>query len=275
MSEQMLFCQKCNNDQLSPERKDDFGKIDDFHLNRGKMTAKDSSQCWKYKILNGDLFAFVEGKWKKVNKEDPSPEKIAFFCKCGYYSLDYKNFLKNYNNYNLINDNNKLKNELNKYKTENEQLKALVNKLKSEKDNLNIELTRTKKLISNYNNTGINQKQRIDNEINELKNIIINKDKEIERLKSQLNNNTNEKKSIDYNDIIAIHFISLDQKINFALKCLKTDTFAEVEEKLYQEYEEYRETNNNFISKGKMILRFKKICENNISDGDKIQLLNI
>ena len=33
---------------------------------------------------------------------------------------------------------------------------------------------------------------------------------------------------------------------------------SEVEEKLYQRYEEYRETNNNFIGKGKIILRFKK-----------------
>ena len=50
---------------------------------------------------------------------------------------------------------------------------------------------------------------------------------------------------------------------------------SEVEEKLYQRYEEYRETNNNFITKGKIILRFKKICENNIQDGDKIELIQI
>ncbi len=55
---------------------------------------------------------------------------------------------------------------------------------------------------------------------------------------------------------------------------MKTDTFAEVEEKLYQNYPEYRETNNNFIFKGKIILRFKTVFENNIQDGDKIQLLN-
>ena len=56
---------------------------------------------------------------------------------------------------------------------------------------------------------------------------------------------------------------------------MKTDTFAEVEEKLYQKYEEYRETNNNFVAKGKVILRFKKICDNNINDGDKIELIKI
>ena len=56
---------------------------------------------------------------------------------------------------------------------------------------------------------------------------------------------------------------------------MKTDTFAAVEEKLYQKYEEYRETNNNFYAKGRVILRFKKIFENNIQDGDKIQLVKI
>ena len=56
---------------------------------------------------------------------------------------------------------------------------------------------------------------------------------------------------------------------------MKTDTFAAVEEKLYQKYEEYRETNNNFIARGGLILRFKKICENHIEDGDKIQLLKV
>ena len=53
---------------------------------------------------------------------------------------------------------------------------------------------------------------------------------------------------------------------------MKTETFAEVEEKLYKRYEEYRETNNNFLAKGNLVLRFKKICENNIRDGDNVHL---
>ena len=102
------------------------------------------------------------------------------------------------------------------------------------------------------------------------------KDDIIKDLKNKLeNNDDNKKKLINYDDILYIHFISSDQKINSAIKCLKTESFAEVEERLYQQYEEYRETNNNFITKGKIVLRFKKICENNIKDGDKIQLVNV
>ena len=96
---------------------------------------------------------------------------------------------------------------------------------------------------------------------------------EINNLKLQLQNKNNI--NVNYNDILYVHFISTDQEINCPIKCLKTDTFASVEEKLYQKYEEYRETNNNFIAKGKVILRFKKICENHIEDGDKIQLLKV
>ena len=54
---------------------------------------------------------------------------------------------------------------------------------------------------------------------------------------------------------------------------MKNDTFAEVEEKLYQKYQEYKETNNKFVLKGIKVLRFKTIIENNITDGDKIELI--
>ena len=62
---------------------------------------------------------------------------------------------------------------------------------------------------------------------------------------------------------------------NIGIKCLKTDTFAEVEEKLYQIYDEYRESNNTFLAGGKVVLRFKTIEQNNIRDGEKVQLQNI
>ena len=87
------------------------------------------------------------------------------------------------------------------------------------------------------------------------------KDDIINDLKNKLQNSGNDNKLIHYNDILYVHFISQDQKINHAIKCLKTDTFAEVEERLYQQYEEYRETNNNFITKGKIVLRFKKFAK--------------
>ena len=64
-----------------------------------------------------------------------------------------------------------------------------------------------------------------------------------------------------------VFFTSTDQKIHFPIPCIGSDIFAEVEEKLYKEYPEYRETNNCFIYNGKEILRFKSISDNKIGDG--------
>ena len=184
-------------------------------------------------------------------------------------------------NESAINENQKLieelLNEVDKYRNENEQMKNKIKQLENDNNMLNNEVNKAKKIIS-----GLNQKQNEEQEnqyiILSLKETIKDQEKKINDLKTQINNTVNIKKSVtafNFDDIIVVHFISMDQKINCALKCLKTDTFAEVEEKLYQKYDEFRETNNNFIANGKMILRFKKICDNNIHDGDKIQLINI
>ena len=144
------------------------------------------------------------------------------------------------------NENKNLNDELEHYKNEYEKLKKEYDKLKLENEELNNELIKSKKIISNIGNKS-NENTNL-NEINNLKNIILQKDNEILNLKSKLQNlDKINKKSVDYEDILFVHFISSDQNINCPIKCLKTDTFAEVEEKLYQKYQEYRETNNNFL----------------------------
>ena len=145
-----------------------------------------------------------------------------------------------------------------------------------EKDDLNTELIKAYKLkiVPSFNNPQQNQKEN-NNIINNLNEMIKMKDKEITELKSQLEKSGNHKKSVNFDDIMVVNFISLDQKVNKGIKCLKTDTFAEVEEQLYKIYGEYRETNNNFIANGTLVLRFKKMCENNIKDNDTIQLIAV
>ena len=75
-------------------------------------------------------------------------------------------------------------------------------------------------------------------------------------------------------DMIALCFISVDQKMQYAIPCLGKDIFVDVEKKLYNEYPEYKETNNCFLCEGKTILRFKTIEENNLKNGYPI-ILNI
>ena len=74
---------------------------------------------------------------------------------------------------------------------------------------------------------------------------------------------------------MVVTFISQDSSVNEGMKCLPTEIFAEVEEKLYKKYDNLRNTNNMFTANAKPILRFKKIYENGIKDGDKIQLFKL
>ena len=73
--------------------------------------------------------------------------------------------------------------------------------------------------------------------------------------------------------MMCVNFISTDQNVHYAVACLKRNTFAEIEEKLYQQYPKYRETNNSFIANGREVLRFKTISENNIGNGLPVTLI--
>ena len=163
------------------------------------------------------------------------------------------------NNQNIIQSNNndeinKLKNELTKANKVIEQQKLTINELQNK--------------LNNYNNT-INN---LNNDINNYRNIISKKDIELNNYKSQLNNNI-PNNNVDNNDIMSVNFISSDQTVHYSVTCLKTNTFAEVEEKLYKQYPQYRETNNTFLANGMQVLRFKTIDENKIGNGLPVTLI--
>jgi len=123
------------------------------------------------------------------------------------------------------------------------------------------------KTINDLQNELNNYKAIINNFITDINNIS-RKDSGFNKLKS--NNNRN---NVNLNDIVCVNFISSDKKVHYAVSCLKTDTFAEVEEKLYKQYPQYRETNNNFIANGTPVLRFKTIDENQIGNGLPVTLI--
>ena len=144
--------------------------------------------------------------------------------------------------------------------------------------------------MNNYNNI-INN---LNNDINNYRNIISKKDIELNNYKSQLNNNIISNNKVYINDMMCVNFISSDQNVHYAATCLKTNTFAEVEEKLYKQYPQYRETNNTFLANGMQVLRqypqyretnntflangmqvlrFKTIDENKIGNGLPVTLI--
>ena len=116
------------------------------------------------------------------------------------------------------NELNNLKDELTKANKTIEQQKLIINKLQNKEINYN-------NIINNLNNT-----------INNYIYTITQKDIELKNLKSQLNNN-----NINYipniftfNDTVCVNFISNEQNIHYSVSCLKTNIFAEIEEKLYK-----------------------------------------
>ena len=177
--------------------------------------------------------SIIYGEWKEKEKKE-------------------EKFIKSNNNNNEINN---LKNELSKANKVIEQQKLTINELQNKLNNC----------ITIINN--------LNNDINNYKKIIVQKDLELNNnFKSQLNNNIHNN-NINFNDIMCVNFISSDQSVHYAAPCLKTNTFAEIEEKLYKQYPKYRETNNNFIANGTQVLRFKTIDENKIGNGLPVTLI--
>ena len=113
----------------------------------------------------------------------------------------------------------------------------------------------------------------LQDENKNLKNQLYLKENEINQLKLKIKNNNN--KFVNLDDVMVINFESTDSSIHEGINCLETDTFAEVEERLYQKYDEFRNTNNMFTFNGRTILRFKNLKENHIRNGDKVILLKI
>ena len=173
------------------------------------------------------------------------------------------NNLNNNNNMNINNQNNSNQN------SKDNEIKELKNQLIKankiiEKQKLTINELQNK--LNSYNTN-----------INNYQNIINQKDLELNNLRMQLNNMKNNIQSnkvlFDINDMMTVNFISMDQTVHFAIPCLKTNTFAEIEEKLYKQYPQYRETNNSFLAHGSQVLRFKTIAENKIGNGLPVTLV--
>ena len=149
-----------------------------------------------------------------------------------------------------------------------------MNRYKNQLSNVNLSLNNNNTNLNNEINKLKKQNEAFMNQINSLFNQISIKDNEINNMKLKLENNYVSQSKVSKKDFMVINFVTGDGKImNCGIGCLPDETFAEVEEKLYKIYDEYRNTNSNyFIYGGRTILRFKKIKENKIKNGAVIQL---
>ena len=143
-------------------------------------------------------------------------------------------------------------------------LKKELEIIKNENKNLKQDLSIANKKISKIENNELKLKE----ENLDLKNQIYD-------LKSKLDNDKKEELKDDLNDIMFLNFISTNSFIYCEIKCSPNDIFAEVEEKFYKIYSNYRSTNNMFKNNSKTIMRFKTLSENNIKNGDIVQLFTL
>ena len=123
-----------------------------------------------------------------------------------------------------------------------------------------------------------NIKNDLTNKIIKYKNENTSLKKEIELLKNdsvkvknlQIELDKKNKEINDLRNIISISIVSIDRSLFEIIKCYKTDCFSTFEDKFYQKYEKYLETENYFILNGNLIKKHLTINENNIKDRDKI-----
>ena len=192
------------------------------------------------------------------------------------HQSSFKNFIFDSKINKTENEEEALKIEINEIeKNQNKTIIILKNKLKKAYEiieNQSIIINDLKNKL-NISNDKINYYK---NEINNLENNIKKKEKELNDYKSYLEselNNINKTTKVDVKDIMAVNFISSDGNIHKAIPCVPNNTFAEIEEKLYQFFPEYRKFNNTFLAHGSPVLRFKTISENKIGDGFPVTLI--
>ena len=179
-------------------------------------------------------------------------------------------------------NNNEVNNEYSKLKNQIKNLNIKINKLRNEntilrnendtlKNDLNIKNQNINNYITQINDLNDSLKIK-NNEVINLNNQINDLNAQIKKLNIKINN-PNVK--VDIHDIVTILFKSIDQKVEAAFSSPKSDLFVRLEEKLYDEYPDFRDLDNiNFTVNGKKIRRFRSLQENNLKNNDKI-LLNI
>ena len=147
-----------------------------------------------------------------------------------------------------------------------------MNKANKIIDKQKIEIQDLKNQLNSFKNIDTNKINNLQNEIN-------NKNNQLNQLREQLQNiNLNNNQNIQnvQNNLPTdkcVAFITTDSSLFYAVPCDGNSTFAEVEEKLYKEYPECRETNNTFLANGIEILRFKTINENKVGTGKPVMLI--
>ena len=165
------------------------------------------------------------------------------------------------------------------YISQIEELRRQLNEEKNNNQKLLIENNNLKEEINRLNKD-INKIQEYKNKIKSLENDLIQKNNEIQQLLSQNNNNKDkyEITSIKPGEkVMSINFVNMGNNDigHYSLVCKNTDLFIREEERLYEDFPNFKKYETYFEVNGKRIKRFQTLSENNIIDKDIINIFII
>ena len=184
----------------------------------------------------------------------------------------------------ILEEENKRKEEEEEAKQRNNsQINNYIQQIVDLKNQLNDEKEKNKKLLVENNNLKEKIKE-LDNEINKIQGL----EKQIKLLQNKLDQKnieiqnilkTNKKPyeitSIEPGEkIIVVNFVSMaTQEIsNFGLECKNTDLFVSLEERLYEEFPQFKASDAYYLVNTKRIKRFLTLEQNGIKRNDIISI---
>ena len=192
--------------------------------------------------------------------------------------INYSNQM--YNNLNNMPSNNILINSQNNFQSQiinyQNQIKELKRELNNEK-NKNIILKNENATLQNKINNLYNENASLKDKIKLLENFLASKNIEQQKLLSDtiLNNKITSIKPGE--EIISINFVSMGNNDigHYSLICKNTDLFVRLEERLYEDFPEFKNYETYFEVNTKRIKRFKTIDENKIKSKDIINVFRV
>ena len=192
--------------------------------------------------------------------------------------INYSNQM--YNNLNNMPSNNILINSQNNFQSQiinyQNQIKELKRELNNEK-NKNIILKNENATLQNKINNLYNENASLKDKIKLLENFLASKNIEQQKLLSDtiLNNKITSIKPGE--EIISVNFVSMGNNDigHYSLICKNTDLFVRLEERLYEDFPEFKNYETYFEVNTKRIKRFKTIDENKIKSKDIINVFRV
>ena len=192
--------------------------------------------------------------------------------------INYSNQM--YNNLNNMPSNNILINSQNNFQSQiinyQNEIKELKRELNNEK-NKNTILKNENATLQNKINNLYNENASLKDKIKLLENFLASKNIEQQKLLSDtiLNNKITSIKPGE--EIISVNFVSMGNNDigHYSLICKNTDLFVKLEERLYEDFPEFKNYETYFEVKTKRIKRFKTIDENKIKSNDIINVFRV